>query len=225
MVRVTKVKCIFFDLDGVIFDSENLWEKSVDATIEHFYNVTPSSDFGKTVTARSNPEILKSYIIEYYPNYYSLEEEVEKTTSYLEEYFSNNMVSKIQLFPEVLSVLSKLKANQYLLGAATNAPKRIALLILKETHNILKYFDNVITIDDVNNGKPNPEMLLQSLKNLDLAPKEAIYIGDSLNTDGEASRLANIPFILLDRKKLAKKTGVKVISSLEGLIDLINIKI
>jgi len=221
VIRVKRIKCFFFDLDGVIFDSEHLWEKSVDATIEYFYNVTPSSEFAKTVTERSNAEVLKRYIVEYYPNYNSMEEEVEKTIIYLEEYFLNNMVSKIQLFHEVLSLLHKLKENQYLLGAATNAPRKIVIRILKETH-IFKYFDNIITIDDVDNGKPNPEMLLKSLKTLGLNPEEAIYIGDSHNTDGKASKKANIPFILLDRYKLVNSSGVKAISSLDGLIDLIN---
>ncbi len=221
MIRLTKIKGVFFDLDGVIFDSEHLWEKSVDATIEYFYNITPSSGFAKTVTARSNAEVLKRYIIEYYPNYNSMEEEVEKTIIYLEEYFLNNMVSKIQLFPEVLSILHKLKANQYLLGAATNAPRKIVTQILKKT-NIFKYFDNIITIDDVDKGKPNPEMLLKSLKSLNLTSEEVVYIGDSLNTDGKASRLANIPFILVDRYKLVNNTGVRIISSLDGLIVFIN---
>lgn len=221
VIRFSKIRGIFFDLDGVIFDSEHLWEKSVNAAIKHFYNVSPSSNFAKTVTARSNPEVLRMYIKKYFPHYESMEDEIKRTNLYLEEYFINNQASKVQLFPEVLGVLQSLKTRKFLLAAVTNAPKRVASTIIRKVHNLHNYFDYVITIDDVDNGKPNPEMLLQSLKTLELAPEEAIYIGDSLNTDGVASRLANIPFILLIRDKLAKDTGVKTISSLEGLMELI----
>ncbi|MFX0051198.1 MAG: HAD family hydrolase [Candidatus Hodarchaeota archaeon] len=209
---------ILFDLDGVLFDSEPLWEKSVVATIEHFYNVSPSSDFTQTILARSNTEILKLLIQNYHPSYHSLEEEIVKTNEFLEEHFLTNMVSEIKLFPEVMSVLQFLKTQELLLAIVTNAPKRIVSKILGEILNLDTYFDSVITIDDVVKGKPNPEMLVKTLRILDLSTQEVIFIGDSLSTDGKASELANIPFILMDRKRSSIQSEINTIVSLEGLL-------
>jgi HAD superfamily hydrolase (TIGR01509 family) len=209
---------ILFDLDGVLFDSEPLWEKSVNATIKHFYDVSPSSDFTQTILARSNTEILKILIQNYSPSYHSLEEEIEKTNEFLEEHFLTNMVSEIKLFPEVLSVLEFLKTQDLLLGIVTNAPKRIVSKILGEILNLDMYFDSVITIDDVVKGKPNPEMLVKTLKKLNLSAQEVIFIGDSLSTDGKASELAKIPFILMDRSRSSPESEINTIVSLEGLL-------
>ncbi|MFX0173293.1 MAG: HAD family hydrolase [Candidatus Hodarchaeota archaeon] len=209
---------ILFDLDGVLFDSEPLWEKSVIATIEYFYNMSPSSDFTQTILARSNTEILKSLIQNYSPGYQSLEEEIVKTNEFLEEHFLTNMVSEIKLFPEVLSILEFLKTQELLLAIVTNSPKRIVSKILGDILNLDTYFDSVITIDDVVKGKPNPEMLVKTLRTLNLLAQEVIFIGDSLSTDGKASELANIPFILMDRNQSSTKSEINTIFSLEGLL-------
>jgi phosphoglycolate phosphatase len=222
VIRFSRIKGIVFDLDGVIFNSEPLWEISVIATIEHFYNVTPSPEFVRTIIARSNREILKKHIMKYHPNYHSITEEIEKTNQFLEEHFVINMVPKIELFPEVLSVIKNLKEKPVLLAIATNAPKRIVSKILRNIGNLDKYFDSVLTIDEVTKGKPNPEILEKSLIELDLSAEEVIFIGDSLDTDGTASKLANIPFILIDREHSQTNDDISVISSLEELYSIIN---
>ncbi|MFX0184146.1 MAG: HAD family hydrolase [Candidatus Hodarchaeota archaeon] len=222
MIRFSRIKGIVFDLDGVIFNSEPLWELSVTKTIEHFYNVTPSPKFVRTIIARSNREILKMHIMKYHPHYLSLTEEIERTNQFLEEHFVTNMVPRIKLFPEVLSVIKFLKEKSILLGIATNAPKRIVSKILQDISNLNKYFDSVLTIDDVTKGKPNPEMLEKSLKELALSAEEVVFIGDSLDTDGTASKLAGIPFILIDREHSQTNEDINAISSLEELFSVLD---
>jgi len=222
--KFSEVKGILFDLDGVIFDSEPLWEISVTKTIEHFYHVTPSSDFIKSVLARSNQEILKLYIEEYHPKYDSLEAEIKKTNSFLENHFLNNMVSRIELFPDVIPVLQKLKNQNLLLAVVTNAPKIIVSKILHDVCNLDTYFDSIVTIDDVHHGKPNPEMLNQTLNDLELLSDEVIFIGDSISTDGKASAEANISFILINRNDSGMEKDVKTISSLDELFPLMKNK-
>src|SRR5699024_6414063 len=47
--------------------------------------------------------------------------------------------------------------------------------------NILKYFDTIRTGDDVLNTKPDPEVYLKALQDLDCNPKNALAFEDSLN--------------------------------------------
>ena len=54
-----------------------------------------------------------------------------------------------------------------------------------------KYFDLLVTADDVTNHKPHPEPLLRALERFAATPAEAIYVGDSTH-DIVAGRAANI---------------------------------
>lgn len=43
-----------------------------------------------------------------------------------------------------------------------------------------KYLEVVISVEDAQKPKPNPDCLLAALKQLDIQPNEAVYIGDSI---------------------------------------------
>lgn len=224
MNYLAQVLGIIFDLDGVLFDSEPLWDESVTATFNYFYNVIPSLDIAQTIQVRSNPSILAALIEKYYPQYSSLQEEVERTNAYLEEHFITNMTSRINFFPEVQKVLEKLLELGISLSIASNAPKKVVSEIVTKNLFLRTQFHPIFTIDDVTNGKPNPEMLFKAMRILGIEPMNMLFVGDSLSTDGEASSAAGIPFVLLDRNN-TKKGGSNdylSIKSLTELIDLVN---
>jgi HAD superfamily phosphatase len=55
-----------------------------------------------------------------------------------------------------------------------------------------KYFEEIVTVEDVSKPKPDPEGLLQILRRR--PPETAIYIGDNVD-DALAARAARIPFV------------------------------
>lgn len=55
-------------------------------------------------------------------------------------------------------------------------------------------------------GKPSPEMIHAVLQQVAVAPQDAVFIGDTDATDGEAARAAGVPFVLL-RKPSMPRTG------------------
>ena len=89
-------------------------------------------------------------------------------------------------------------------------------------HGIRTYFDSVLTIDDVTQIKPDPEILAKTVELLGGQVKRSIYIGDSSH-DLEAAVNLEMPFLLVDsglyvrgdaREKLrsaAKQNGVPIV--------------
>jgi HAD superfamily hydrolase (TIGR01509 family) len=90
------------------------------------------------------------------------------------------------LFPDALSTLAELKRRGYLLGIVTNrlwgGPPFYEDL---ETIGLLEYFDaeHIAISGDLGIRKPNPQIFLQPLNALQVAPQEAAMIGDSLSAD------------------------------------------
>ena len=109
------------------------------------------------------------------------------------------MTTRIELFSDVDEVLKQLKSLGMLMVIVTNAPKVIVEKIVNEKPSLKNAFDHILTFDDVKKGKPDPEMVYKALTLINLSPSETCFVGDSLNSDGGASKAANVPFILIDR--------------------------
>lgn len=62
----------------------------------------------------------------------------------------------------------------------TNTPKRILIPTLKH-YKLRKYFNAIVTIDDVKKGKPAPDMAMKACKLLKVNPENTMLIGDSKN--------------------------------------------
>lgn len=84
----------------------------------------------------------------------------------------------IREYPGIEDVLSRLKARAARLGIVTSKSRETVNMAF-ESIPIEHYFDTVIATDDTDNHKPHPQPLQLALRRLDLAPDEAVYIGDS----------------------------------------------
>jgi beta-phosphoglucomutase-like phosphatase (HAD superfamily) len=90
------------------------------------------------------------------------------------------------LFEDTLSTLAVLQQRSFLLGVVTNRiwggqPFQEDLQTLGLHH----YFDlrTIAVSGDLGVRKPNPAIFFHALNALDVAPEEAVMVGDSLSTD------------------------------------------
>ena len=77
------------------------------------------------------------------------------------------------------------------LGCVTNKAERFTLELLERT-GFGATFDVVVCGDQVARKKPDPMALLLACERLELDPREALFIGDSVN-DVQAARAAGAP--------------------------------
>ena len=91
-----------------------------------------------------------------------------------------NRIRHVKIFPQSKKVLEKLKNKRIKLGLITNSTGFITLTILNH-FKLKKYFDVVVTMDDVRRRKPAPDMILKACKTLKVMPKNTILVGDTMN--------------------------------------------
>ena len=94
---------------------------------------------------------------------------LESKRNYFEKY------SNIELYPGVKEVLNWLAKHSVKVAVVTGGDKSRVIKSLT-MFEIEKYFDSVITADDVKNTKPNPEPFLKAAQKLNLISEECIVV-------------------------------------------------
>lgn len=89
---------------------------------------------------------------------------------------------------------------------------------------IEKHFDAVITAEDVNRGKPNPEMLLKAAEKLGEKPQNCLVVGDSV-FDVLAAERAGMPIVVVGNNPYQiaqiREKGVKIVKNITEILDLL----
>jgi len=112
---------------------------------------------------------------------------------WFKEYYSANHDKELVLFDGVEQMLQELQKSNIKLAIATNAYRASTQEALKHL-KIDRYFDDIICYDEVERGKPAPDMLHILLERNKEVPNSSIFVGDS-DRDYLASKEAGIKFI------------------------------
>lgn len=103
----------------------------------------------------------------------------------------------LELFPDVVEVLSRLAEQGWKLAIVSNWPATLeATLRQMDVH---KYFPVIVASGTVGYAKPHPQIFRIAADRLGVQPQQALYIGDSIEHDVLGARAAGMDALLLDR--------------------------
>ncbi len=169
------LKAILFDMDGVIVDSEPL-HKKVQETILARYHIEPTEEELQSYVGLGVKPLLEKHIQKY-----RLPVSLEALhLFYLETLFRIFSNGELKPIPGAIELIQQAKAFGLKLAVASSSPLKLIQLILHRL-KILKYFDTVVSGDEVKKGKPDPEIFLEAASRVGCAPEECIVIEDSTN--------------------------------------------
>lgn len=104
--------------------------------------------------------------------------------------------------------LSRLKREGYLLAVCSNS-KRKTIIEMMERAELLEYLDIVMSNEDVEKAKPNPEIYITTMKKLNLRPEECLILED--NKNGIAAAMASGGHLLkIDTVYDVNYTNIKI---------------
>jgi HAD superfamily hydrolase (TIGR01662 family) len=95
-----------------------------------------------------------------------------------------------QIYPGIENILSSIKERGKLLAIFTGKGRSTTKITLQE-FCIEKYFDYIVTGNDVVKRKPSSEGLFKIMKHFELQPDEMLMVGDSVS-DVKAARGAGV---------------------------------
>jgi len=191
------LRAVIFDLDGVLADSEPWWNK-IDAKLLAEYGVDYHGEYHREVLGVSY-----RLAVEFYKTKFGIsvptEELVKRRGEIATEFFAN----RVGLFPNAKRVLEELRKirppgsdMKLRLALATSSVSTSARPFL-DRHHLTRFFDVVVTGDEIERGKPEPDIYLSTAEKLGLRPNECLVVEDSLSGIAAAKaakmRVAAIP--------------------------------
>jgi beta-phosphoglucomutase len=180
-----EIRAVLWDMDGTLLDSadyhwlawrEVLAAEGFELTRERF-----AESFG-----RRNDATLRAYFGEGLPL-----SEVERIGSIKEERYRDMVHSQgVELLPGVANWLARLKADGWRQALASSASVLNVEAILGGLE-IADLFDATVSAEDVQTGKPDPEVFLVAAARLSASPARCIVIEDA-PAGIQAARLAGM---------------------------------
>ncbi len=166
-------RAVIFDLDGVLADSE-LWWNQIDAKLLAEYGLSYRGEYHRNVLGVSY-----RLAVEFYKNAFHISASVEELMRRRSEIATDFFANRVGLFPSAKTTLEQLRDMKLHLAIATSSLNASARPLLDRT-GIRSLFSVVVTGDEVQQGKPHPEIYVRAAKKLGISPEACLVIEDSL---------------------------------------------
>lgn len=165
-------KAVIFDLDGTLVDSMWIWKKiDIDFLEERGHSLP--DDLQKKIEGMSFTETAT-----YFKTTFNLSEEIEEIKSVWVE-MSRNLYSKdIKLKRGIMELLNILKDKGIQIGIGTSNSRELAEEVLKN-NGVREYFEVLVTSDDVNKGKPEPDVFLKAAELMNVDASDCLVFEDT----------------------------------------------
>jgi len=199
---------ILFDLDGTLVNTApDLMNAHNYVMKKYGYDERKLSDIKKLAGRGSKVMLTRSMheIAELSGKITKSDDVVEKMTEEFVDFYSKNIVKESTLKKGVVDFLTWCKKNSILMGVCTNKQEHLSIDLLKKI-KIYHFFDYVSGGNTFNHNKPDPRHLTDTIEIIGGNINKSLMVGDS-ETDSNASKAANIPFILIEDGYTEKKTN------------------
>ncbi len=170
-IKLTKIKAVVFDMDGVLIDSEKYHRQSYNDVFKQLGLKLTEESF-KKFFGRGAKQIIFQLFKEN-----NIKEDPIKYARLKDKRFREVIKRYAKPLPGVVELMKELSKEYRLCVASSAAYENVKLITrLLEVNEYLEFF---ISGDDVKDTKPSPEIYLKAAKKLKLKPEECVVIEDA----------------------------------------------
>lgn len=173
-MNAENVKAIIFDMDGTLLDSLSVWADS-DREFLNGLGLEYNSECSLAMK-KMHFDSACEYLVRKYSLPFSAEETGKKILAIVEEHY----ITAVPLKDGAEEFLEYAKKCGVKMCVATSNKKSLAEAALR-SRGIMKYFEFVLTSDEVGCGKESPEIFLKASEMLGAKPSETIVFEDSIH--------------------------------------------
>lgn len=169
-------KCVIFDMDGVIINSEPI-HKECERKIFETLGITVSEEDHNALVGATD-ETMWTKIGNLYNLPIKVSEAIQlKKSLYMEYLKKKTYIQPISYVPELIADLYK---NGFALALASSSPHDQIEYILSG-FELKHYFHSIVSGEEVMVGKPHPEIFLKAAKLVGVGSDSCVVIEDSYN--------------------------------------------
>ena len=167
------MKAVIFDMDGVLIDSEPLYMQFV---LDFYHQFHQNLEY-QTVCKLAGSSSKESWRL--MGEWWCPKKSPKEMELFYKENVSHDDVDFTQIInPYVTYILPKLKAAGFKLAIASSSPYEDIYQMCCTCH-IKEYFDVILSGDDFENSKPDPEIYISAMNQLGVDKQNCIIIEDS----------------------------------------------
>ena len=215
------IKAVLFDLDGTLVDTELLSARAWLASGERL-GLDVSEELIKSFVGRTADAVTNMLVEHLGITEATAHELFSLHRSIKEELMENELAAK----PFAAKALSALKDHGFALGLATSSYRPVAEREL-EPFGMQAYFDSITCGDEIEHGKPAPDIYLLAAERLGMMPEECAVVEDSPN-GVRAGAAAGMPVFLvpdtIEPTSEIRSMCVDVLGSLDELAGAIRLR-
>ena len=168
-----KIKAVAFDMDGLMFDTEDIYWKSASALLARR---------GKVYTDEMNDFVMgrpPRVCFEFLKETLGLPETWQELLTESEDLFLEFLDEGFSTMPGLYELLEHLEQRNIPKGICTSSVRRVASEVLRRK-DFANRFDFVLSAEDVIHCKPNPEVYLKAAARFGIAPSKMLVLEDSM---------------------------------------------
>ena len=216
-----RFRAVIFDLDGLLADSEPWWNQ-IDTKLLGEHGVKYRGEYHRNVLGVSYRAA-----VEFYKNAFNLSASVEDLMRRRGEIATEFFAHRVGLFPSAKAVIEELRQMNLRLAVATSSVSASARPFL-DRHQLTQFFDVIVTGDEIERGKPEPDIYLRAAENLGVPPDVCLVVEDALAgiTAAKAAnmRVAAIPDVRFVDPRPYEQQADYVLGSLSEIPALLRAK-
>jgi beta-phosphoglucomutase len=167
------LRAVIFDMDGVIVDSHPAHKKAWQKFLELQNRSVCSQDLNFIMEGRKRDEILRHFLGE-------LSDEQLLILGHQKEQIFREEAVDVKPIEGLGDFLQKLSGAEIRLAVASSGSSRRVNDILNSL-GLIRYFQAVVTGDQVNHGKPDPAIFRLACDRIGVQPSEALVFEDSVS--------------------------------------------
>jgi len=171
---MTPIKAVVFDMDGVLVDAREWHYEALNKALHLFgYSISPEDHFSlyDGLPTRKKLDLLTAQR--------GLPSGLHGFLNELKQKYTLELIHKFcrPTFRHEFA-LQQLKVRGYKIGLASNSISATIDLMMEKTA-LKKYFDAVISAENVKIGKPDPEIYIKIFRKLKVNPGEVVVVEDN----------------------------------------------
>jgi len=175
LVIYMSLNTVIFDIDGLLIDSEPLWNEAAKEVFKDFKITLSEKQYVSTTGLRTIE------FVEYWFDYFKIE---QGFASEAERLIIQSVLKKIEnkaaIMPGVHHIINFFYEKEFKIGLATSSPQELIDLVIKLT-GIGNYVQATASAQELPYGKPHPQVYLDCAAKLSSVPTSCLCFEDSFN--------------------------------------------
>ena len=172
MNAIANIKAVAFDLDGLMFNTEEIYT-DVGGELLRRRGKVCTRELLDQMMGRPARVALQIMI-----DFHDLDVTVEQLQIETDEIFADLLDERLEPMPGLMRLLQSLEAHNIPKAITTSSRRLFASKILSR-FELEPRFSFMLTGDDVENGKPHPEIYLSAATRHQCSPHEMLVLEDS----------------------------------------------